>query len=143
MEIRLVGTGTPEYAAILELREQVLRRPLGLSLHQEDLSAEKDEYTLAAFEGPELMGCLMLRPLAGGELKLRQMAVYPEFQGRKVGSALVSAAEDFAREKGFGRISLHARDYAIPFYENCAYKIEGAGFEEVGIPHHFMYKILG
>jgi predicted GNAT family N-acyltransferase len=142
MEIRAIEMSGPEYTAVYKLRDRVLRQPIGLSLDEEDLSAEVSEFTLAAFDAEALMGCVMLRPLRDGEMKLRQMAVYPEFQGRKVGAALVAAAEAFAREKGFDVMSMHARDYAIPFYEKSGYRVEGEGFEEVGIPHHLMLKKL-
>ena len=142
MEIRVIEMSGPEYPAVYELRDRVLRQPIGLSLDDEDLSRERSEFTLAAFDGEQLLGCVMLRPRPDGEMKLRQMAVYPEFQGRKVGAALVRAAEAFAREKAFEIMSLHARDYAVPFYEKSGYRIEGDGFKEMGIPHHLMLKKL-
>jgi ribosomal protein S18 acetylase RimI-like enzyme len=142
MEIRLITTSDPEYKAVFDLRERVLRKPLGQSLYNDDLRGEPDELILTAYDGVVLVGCLMLRPLADGEIKLRQMAVAPETQGRGVGAELVRAAEELVRKRGFNRMVLNARNYALGFYERLGYSVEGQGFEEVGIPHHFMCKSL-
>ncbi len=142
MEIRLIPINAEEYRSVFDLRERVLRQPLGQSLHNDDLSGEVHELTLAALEDGQVQGCVMLRPLPDGELKLRQMAVAPELQGRGVGAQLVTAAEELGRERGFCKMTLHARDTAIGFYERLGYDIEGQQFEEVGIPHHKMFKQL-
>ena len=52
MTFRAFATGTPEYAAALHLREEVLRRPLGLRLSEPDLAAESVCFHLGAFDGP-------------------------------------------------------------------------------------------
>lgn len=142
MDFRIIRIDEPEYAAVYDLRERVLRQPLGQSLRNDDLSGEGDELILAAYEADTLQACLMLRPLGNGEVKLRQMAVDPALQGQGVGAALVRTAESLARERGLRRIVLNARDYALGFYERLGYSTEGPGFEEVGIPHHFMHKSL-
>ena len=54
----------------------------------------------------------------------------------------MAQAETFARQNGAATITLHARDYAVPFYEKCGYHIAGAGFDEAGIPHFPMEKAL-
>lgn len=142
MEIRLIPITAAEYSSVFDLRERVLRQPLGQSLHNDDLSGEVHEFTLAAVDGQRVEGCVMLRPLPDGELKLRQMAVSPGLQGRGIGAQLVGAAEALGRERGFCKITLHARNTAIGFYERLGYRVEGSEFEEVGIPHHYMFKQL-
>lgn len=138
---------SPEDAALREqiwqLRDTVLRRPLGLSLRNEDLSGEAQEVTLyATDEEKNVAGCLMLRKLSSDELKLRQMAVAPAFQGKGVGRRLVQSAEAFAAEHGYQSISLHARLHALPFYEKAGYEAAGEVFTEVGIPHRLMRKTI-
>jgi len=130
----------PEYPEVWALREELLRRPLGLSLRDEDLSGETDEYIIAALRDGSVAGCVMLRPISGDELKLRQMAVAEVCQGQGIGAALIREAEACAIEKGFSHITLHARKDAAPFYERCGYDVRGAEFLEVGIPHLRMQK---
>ncbi len=126
---------------VWQLREEVLRQPLGLSLRDEDLSEEAEDITFfACTDSGEMLGCLMLRPLSTCALKLRQMAVRENAQGQGIGRKLVETAEAYALAKGFYMISLHARQHAIPFYERLGYEAEGATFIEVGIPHRLMKK---
>ena len=43
MAIKLIDYGTPEYAEMVKLRQQILRTPLGLTYSKEELEAEKNE----------------------------------------------------------------------------------------------------
>jgi hypothetical protein len=49
--------GSPEYFDELELRNEVLRKPLGMNLYDQDLSAEKEYIRIAAFINGKLAGC--------------------------------------------------------------------------------------
>ncbi len=51
-------------------------------------------------------------------------------------------AETLAKDKGFKKLMMHARDTAIGFYEKQGYKVKGEQFYEVTIPHHVMEKFL-
>ena len=57
------------------------------------------------------------------EAQIRYMAVADEFQGKGLGSQIVSALEDVARGKGIQRIILSARGNALQFYKNNGYEI--------------------
>jgi predicted GNAT family N-acyltransferase len=54
----------------------------------------------------------------------------------------MSFAENLARDKGYNKMIMHARDTAIGFYEKFGYKINGSPFNEVNLPHHVMEKNL-
>jgi len=45
-----------------------------------------------------------------------------------------------SERRGYKRIYLHAREYAVPFYEALGYHTFGEEFTEVGIPHRHMQK---
>ena len=140
--LKWVPHGSPEYLQTVELRLHVLRRPLGLDLTAGDLARETDHFHLAAYLADDLVGCLILVPLEGGEIKMRQVAVDPEWQGGRIGSEMVKEAECFAREQGFKLMTLHARLNVVPFYSRLGYDTEGEVFEEVTIPHQHMLKRL-
>ena len=142
LQLKRISIADPEYTSVWELRENVLRKPLGQSLRDEDLSGERDEFIIAGIRGAEVVGCVLLRPQSGRELKLRQMAVAEASQGQGIGAAIVREAEACALENGFTSISLHARKEAVTFYERCGYGIRGEEFVEVGIPHLLMQKEL-
>ena len=77
-----------------------------------------------------------------GTVRLRQMAVLNNLQGKGIGRALMQFAENIARDRGFKRITMHARKSAAGFYEKLGYTIFGEEFEEVTIPHFVMEKLL-
>jgi predicted GNAT family N-acyltransferase len=54
----------------------------------------------------------------------------------------VEASERVAIERGALRMTLHARQTAVPFYERLGYRVVGEPFIEVGIPHRAMEKSL-
>ncbi|MBA3829671.1 MAG: GNAT family N-acetyltransferase [Taibaiella sp.] len=133
---------SPDYYKVWQVREDVLRIPIGLSLKDEDLSDDAEDITLAVKDGEEVIGCVMLKPKDSSTIKLRQMAIVPSWQGKGIGRQLISEAERIASAKGFGKIILHARITAVNFYSKEAYMITGKQFTEVGIPHIAMYKTL-
>jgi len=142
LSVEHVRYGSPEYEATVELRRQVLRRPLGLDFTPEQLAAEADDVHLALFEGREAVACLILTAEDSDLVKMRQVAVREDQQGKGLGRRLVEAFETVARERGARRIVLHARETAVPFYLALGYALEGEPFEEVGIPHRTMVKDL-
>ena len=141
-EVRFINVGTEEYSKELALRDAVLRRPLGLSICGDDLSAEYRDVHIGAFRGNVLAGVLVLTRVDETTLKMRQVCVAEPYRGRHAGAALVASAEVYARGHGCTRIVLHARRQAAAFYEKLGYRKCGAEFIEVGIPHYAMYKSL-
>lgn len=140
--IRLVEHDSPEYWATVALRDAVLRRPLGLKFTPEELAAECRSLHIAGFCDETLAGCLVLVPGDGGRVRMRQVAVAPELQRRGIGRALVAFSERLAVRQGFTAMILHARDTAVPFYENLGYVRVGRPFEDVTILHWEMAKDL-
>jgi len=140
--LHMIRSQHPDYLKVLALRQKVLRAPLGLNLYDEDLSREIDEHIFIYKENNEIEGCLLLAPVAVQKGKLRQMAVAADRQGKGIGAALISFAEEFGRSKQYKTFELHARVTALPFYEKLGYTATGAPFTEVGIPHVKMIKQL-
>jgi predicted GNAT family N-acyltransferase len=137
-----VDFGSPEQLASIELRRRILRWPLGLDFTPEQLAREMHDFHLVAMNGDDLIACLVLTPQNREAIKMRQVAVDPEWQGKGVGKELVMLSEQVAKDLGFTRMVLHARDTAVPFYLRLSYDIEGEPFEEVSIPHRTMAKSL-
>lgn len=144
MALKQIDHGTAEYHKMVSLRNEVLRRPLGLSFSKEDLEKEKDDTLIAAFDDDILLGCCLLSKVADDHttIRLRQMAVKNNLQGKGIGQAIMNFAETLAKDKGYKKIYMHARDTAIGFYERCGYKIKGEQFIEVSIPHYVMEKYV-
>jgi len=134
--------GSPAYRASVALRYEVLRKPLGLNFTDEELEKERDYFLLACHDHDDLLACLMLVPQSSTDIRVRQVAVSPQIQRQGVGRGLMEFAEDFARQQGFTKATLNARDTALPFYERLGYERVGEPFEEVTIMHFAMQKEL-
>jgi ribosomal protein S18 acetylase RimI-like enzyme len=142
MALKLIDHGSPEYRQMVQLRNDILRKPLGLSFSEEELDKEKDDILIGAFEDDRLLGCCMLINTEPGSVRLRQMAVHKNLQGKGIGRALMQFAENIARDRGYRRITMHARKSATGFYEKLGYTVYGEEFEEVTLPHVVMEKQL-
>jgi predicted GNAT family N-acyltransferase len=143
MTVIPVVFGTPEFDEMLALRYKVLREPLDMDYNPEQIEAEYDSRHLACYNSDwTLLGCLTLLPLDEKAVKMRQVAVAPKAQGRGVGRLLVEESELWARMKGYGKMEMHAREPAVPFYKKLHYHVVGERFMEVGIPHFKMEKKL-
>ncbi len=137
-----ISSSSDKYRQVWELREEVLRKPLGLSLRNEDLSRDHTDVIFIAEEGQKVIATLMMHHIDERQIQLRAMAVSPEYQGKGVGSMLVKGAEKFSAEKGYVKIILHARKVAVDFYKSLGYKVVSDEFTEVGIPHYMMEKSI-
>jgi ribosomal protein S18 acetylase RimI-like enzyme len=134
--------GSPEYEQGLELRDRVLRKPLGLSIQDDPTHLEKGDFHIRAVADGRTAGVLLMRKLDDSRLQMKQVAVDAAVQGQSIGRRMVEFAEQTAQEAGFTEILLHARLTAVPFYEKLGYVKEGDLFAEVGIPHFHMIKAL-
>ena len=143
MTVLEIEFATPEYDQTVQLRDKILRKPLGLTFSEEQLAEEFSDIHLAAFTSDwTLRGCLVLTPKGDKTLKMRQVAVDEAVQKMGVGRQLVEASEAFARRNGFDLMELNARDTAVPFYKKLNYTVVGEQFEEVGIAHFKMKKSM-
>ena len=142
MALKIIDYGSPEYQQMVKLRDMILRKPLGLGFTQEDLEKEKDNMFIGAFEEDRMLGCCMLVEEQPDIVRLRQMAVLNDLQGKGIGRALMNFAENLARDRGYKIVRMHARNNAVGFYEKVGYKVKGGQFIEVTIPHFVMEKGL-
>lgn len=142
MALKIIDYGSPEYMQMVKLRDAILRKPLGLTFTQEDLEQEKDNMFIGAFEEDRMLGCCMLVEEQPDIVRLRQMAVLNDLQGKGIGRALMNFAENLARDRGYKIVRMHARNNAVGFYEKVGYKVKGDQFIEVTIPHFVMEKEL-
>ncbi len=133
---------TPAYAEALRLREEVLRKPLGLALTDAELALESRCFHLGAFAGSALNAVLLLQPLNDDTVKMRQVAVRQELQKRGAGSQLIAFAEEFARQRGYRTVVANARSTALGFYLQLGYSASGAEFIETSVPHQLVSKVL-
>jgi predicted GNAT family N-acyltransferase len=142
MALKIIDHGSPEYRMMVDLRTEILRKPLGLTYTAGDLEKEKDDILIGAFDEDQILACCILTREDASTCRLRQMAVMNNQQGKGIGAQLMNFAEIVARDKGFRTMSMHARKSAAGFYEKLGYKVASEEFQEVTIPHYLMQKRL-
>ena len=89
-------------------------------------------------------------PLATGRLlehvpgvaKIGRMAVRRSMRGSQVGRAVLDALMAAARSRGDREVVLHAQRSAAGFYERAGFHQRGPRFEEAGIEHIEMVRVL-
>lgn len=84
------------------------------------------------------IGCARLLP----DGHLGRMAVLPAWRGHGVGRALLDAVLHAARMRGDRLLRLSAQTHAAGFYARAGFLADGPAYEEAGIPHVAMQKML-
>lgn len=142
MALKQIDHGTKEYQQMVKLRNDILRAPLGLKFDPDELEKEKDDILIGAFDDDEMLACCLLTKADKNSLRLRQMAVQNNLQGKGIGASMMNFAELISKDKGYKKLIMHARESAIGFYEKLGYKVVGDRFTEVTLPHFVMEKKL-
>ncbi|OJW52519.1 MAG: hypothetical protein BGO67_06150 [Alphaproteobacteria bacterium 41-28] len=138
---KIIEHGGSEYQNALSLREDILRKPLGFSYTLEEREGDKEHVHIVGFLDGDVCATAVLVP-EGDKLKMRQVAVQGDHQGKGFASAMLKFCEDYALSNGFMEIYCHTRETAIPFYLKNHYLAEGDLFIETTIPHLKMRKVL-
>lgn len=140
--IEPIEYGSKEYQETLELRNRVMRIPLGLDIHREDFSCEKESAIIGAFDGGRLLGVGVMS--TKGAYKVDYLCVDFDLQGRGIGGELLERMEAMAAEQGGTKMLLDARITAQPFYTRHGYQTVGEVFimECAPVPHVAMEKPL-
>ena len=125
---------------MLDLRNEILRYPLGMQITEEDIAGDKENILIGAFEEDKMLGCCMLVQEKRQVILLRQMAVKNHLQGKGIGRALMNFAETIARDLGYKEMTMYARKSVSGFYEKLGYKMSGKEFIKLNIPHVIMKK---
>jgi predicted GNAT family N-acyltransferase len=107
---------------------------------------ERDEFDdvavhLVALRGDEVVGTLRI-VVSGGTAKIGRMAVLASERKGGIGTRLMERAAEVAQEMSVTDITLHAQLTAKEFYGKLGYCEEGDIFEEAGIAHVSMRKVI-
>lgn len=95
---------------------------------------EMDEHSIHALARDEkglVIGTGRLLP----DGHIGRMAVLSAYRGKGVGTGILTALLNYARQRGDKRIVLHAQTHAERFYRRCGFHPIGPAFMEAGIPH--------
>ncbi|MEV7936975.1 GNAT family N-acetyltransferase [Kitasatospora sp. NPDC088264] len=77
-----------------------------------------------------------------GRVLLGRLAVVSAARRTGLGAQLVRAIEAAGLDRGAVEVELHAQVRALGFYERLGYAAEGPVYEDAGIPHRTMTRVL-
>jgi predicted GNAT family N-acyltransferase len=141
LTFKQIEYNSQQYWEAVKLRSKVLREPLNMKFTDEQLKAEHSYVHLAAYFNNRLICCLYLIT-DSHTARLKQFVVEPELQGQGVGKIMMEYMESYCLDHKFTCIFMHAREYAVPFYEKLGYKKYEDEFLEIGLPHWKLRKNL-
>ncbi len=117
-----------EYAAYFELRWRLLRAPWNQPRGSEQDDRETDSiHIMAITKQAAVAGVGRLHFNSINEAQIRYMAVSTSHQRQGIGTLILTALEDRARQLGASIIVLNARETALGFYTRSGYRPTGPG----------------
>ncbi len=142
MEIRTPQTAA-EWEQYYDLRYRILREPLGKEPGSERNEGDETGIHFALFEEGIIVGIARLDKVDSEICQVRFVAIEHNIQGKGFGKRLMNAVEQEGKRIGYKRMILHARDYALPFYEKLNYTLIRASYKLFDTLQHFeMHKNL-
>ena len=90
-QIKPIAYGSAEYLETLELRNRVMRIPLGLDIHKEDFSHERESAVIGSFDGGQLLGVGVMSHK--DVFKVEYLCVDFHLQGSGIGGAPLDRLE--------------------------------------------------
>ena len=131
-----------------EEREDAMRVRIAVFIDEQGIAPE-DELDALDETATHCAGYLDGVPVAAGRLvfdgatgKIGRMAVLAEHRRSGAGRAVLEALEREVIARGMRRFKLSAQLHARGFYERCGYTAYGEVYDDVGIPHIDMEKLL-
>lgn len=132
-----------EWDAYYDLRYRILREPLGKERGSERNEGDETGLHFALSENDVLIAVARLDRVNETVCQARFVAVESHLQGKGYGRKIMTALENEALKLGYHKLILHARDYALPFYEKLGYTLVGPSYKLFDVLQHFeMFKDL-
>ena len=122
--LKEIRYGSGEYEMTRELRNRIMRAPIGLSIYDQDYTFEVNSRMVGAFLGSNMLGC------------------DDKMQKSGIGSLLLKDVEEWIRRQGAPVLILEARVTAQKFYEKHGYEAYGEIYlmEKSPVDHIMMRK---
>ena len=143
----MVHLKTGDWAALgadaAKLRTAVFVQEQGIALELEWDDADSTALHAVAYNGlgqGVATGRLVMH--AGGVSKIGRMAVHRALRGSGVGQQVLQSLMDIASQRGDAQVMLHAQRSAVGFYQRQGFEPRGQPFDEAGIAHIEMFKVL-
>lgn len=141
LQIKLAQTEQDKEIAFT-IRKKVFVEEQGIPLHLEIDDYDHSASHFIVLDKDKPIAAARLREIDSGIGKVERVCVLSEKRGNHFGVFIMNGLEKFARERGWKKLKLHAQTYAIPFYEKLDFTVTSPEFEDAGIPHREMEKVI-
>lgn len=133
---------TSDVETCLDIRREVFVDEQNVPLQEEidDLDGEA-QHVLAFVDGAPIGTARIF--YAGDTLKIGRVAVRKSHRGAGIGAALILHAVEMAQAASdISRAYLSAQTHALGFYERLGFRAYGDVYDDAGIPHQDMERLL-
>lgn len=120
-ELRSMKFGSKDYIKSLYLRNDALRKPLGLNLFKEDLEDEKHQTIIGLFDNDRIIGTATLEYIDNNNAKINNLVIKNDYKNKGLGRKIINYLENIAKKNNINKIKLMARLTALDFYEKLGY----------------------
>lgn len=128
---------------VAKLRTAVFVQEQGIAPHMEWDEADGTAVHAVAYNGMgQGVGTGRLTRHASGAGKIGRMAVHRVLRGSHIGQEILRALITAAKNRGDTEVVLHAQRSAEGFYQRLGFAPRGEPFDEVGIAHIEMFRVL-
>jgi predicted GNAT family N-acyltransferase len=131
-----------DFPLVYKIRYRVFQVEQGVDPELEfDQYEDQAEHLLAYLDG-KVVGTARIRLLDAQTGKVERVAVLPEARGQGIGRKLMEKAMQILIARNVPEVQIHAQEKVRDFYQRLGFVPQGAVFEEAGIPHIKMKKLL-
>ena len=123
------ATETWQQAGAYYVRIQAMAKKHHITLRQEfDAYDTPETKYIVVLENDFPIATARIYPLDEEKMMIGRVVVLPEYRHQGVGTQVVSACEDWARDLGYAIAVLESRDNKTEFYEKQGYRTCGEPF---------------
>jgi predicted GNAT family N-acyltransferase len=137
-----VANSPQELEAIQEIRKVVFQEEQGVDPNLDFDGKDETSVLLIASLNEEFIGTVRVRKLDEKTAKIERLAVLKIARGYGVGKQLMSEALLIIKNKNIPEVVIHAQEYIKGLHSSLGFEPEGDVFEEAGIRHVKMRKIV-
>lgn len=126
---------------IIDIRTEAFVEQRGIS--KDTVFDGRDNLYLhfCVYDDEKIVACLRAEAI-DNYIHIGRVAVRGSLRKSGYGKSLIGFLCDYAKENGFEFVELSSMDSAQGFYERCGFVAEGDYYDEEGISHIYMKKLL-
>ncbi|MCC5944183.1 MAG: GNAT family N-acetyltransferase [Bernardetiaceae bacterium] len=142
LNIKNVACDSEDYKKLLALRRKMIADVIGRPLKDSETADDAKCRHIVALRREDVVGGLLLFT-EEDHYRITQMVIEEKWQSRGLGNDLLEFTEMVVRnDKARDTLVAHAPDFAVKFYQNRGYTLEGAEFKELDYKHFKMKKSI-